>query len=129
MTTTAEILDFDPKVPHGLCGKRHSNHELVVRCEKRVEARAEEARRRELNAEEVPVEEYIRQRRVEAMPYDKIAAALKRDYPPPPEDLVRPWRTVVLTDSFRFERDEGWSVGNVIELDSRHPRFANWGIE
>lgn len=73
------------------CGKRHKTEALVEKCKAKAERaaalhakREAERERREKNLErESPHELVGRMRRYEGQPYEKIVAALKKDYPPP----------------------------------------------
>lgn len=93
-------------IEHELCGRRHSKEELVAKCEARHQARADDIIRRERNAKLIPYPEKIRDRMgARGIAADKVAAEMKRDYPPPPAHLIR--------------AHEGWSTWNVIEVHAQ----------
>jgi len=88
-------------VVHELCGRRHSTEELVTRCVERLEKLEADEKRRLDNEALMPVDVYIRERRLDGATFEKIAAELKRDYPEPEDG---PWHhvKVVMIDSVRL---------------------------
>jgi hypothetical protein len=84
------------------CGKRHRTNELVEKCRARAERRekrdrkkAQDGRRRALNARRLQPVDLICEMRREEYAYNKIAARLKRDYPVRcPDCYPRGWDTI-----------------------------------
>ena len=96
---------------HKPCGRRHGSEALVDKCEARIEAKAADVERRLLNNQTLPYPEKIRDRMgANGIAPDKVAAEMKRDYPPPPAHLVR--------------SQDGWTVWSVVQS---YAQGLSWG--
>lgn len=96
------------------CSRMHRNHEQVEKCAQRAAARAErEARReadlqrREANERQLPAADFIVRQANQGIAFDKILAALKREYP---------------------RRERPWTLWDVVREDTRK-LLPTWRVD
>ena len=75
-------------IEHATCGRSHKDAEQVEKCEQRAVARVEreakkaaDIKRRDANARRMGETDFIQQQANQGIHFDKIVAALNRDYP------------------------------------------------